>query len=116
GHLALMTALVLLGAALWTVVLTREVATQSGSRQGLRALGGFADAAEAIARRDGSVAAAEWLRRAGLEVRSDLPGRAMPLASRLRAVAGPRPGPGRDLRMEGRGRESRWWLGLATET
>ncbi|MDG2525279.1 ATP-binding protein [Stenotrophomonas sp. HITSZ_GD] len=116
GQLVLVLALVLLGAALWTVVLTREVALPSDGPQRLRALAGFADAAEAMARQQSPQAAVDWLRQAGLEVRTEAPGRAMPLAERLGAVAVPRLAPGRSLRRERGDTGSRWWLGLATPT
>ncbi|KRG45961.1 hypothetical protein ARC20_06015 [Stenotrophomonas panacihumi] len=116
GQLVLVLALVLVGAALWMVVLTREIALQSGGPQSMRALVGFADAAEDMARAQSPRVAVAWLRQAGLEVRTDAPGRAMPLVSRLGAMAGPRLAPGRSLRRERVAGDSRWWLGLATPT
>ncbi|OUL31473.1 hypothetical protein BV378_02130 [Nostoc sp. RF31YmG] len=116
GQLVLVLALVLVGAALWMVVLTREIALQSGGPQRMRALVGFADVAETLARRESPQAAVDWLRQAGLEVRTEAPGRAMPLAGRLGTMASARLTPGRSLRRERDDAGGRWWLGLATPT
>lgn len=116
GQLVLVLALVLVGAALWMAVLTREVALQSAGPQRMRALLGFADAAEKMARNQSPQVAVDWLRQAGLDVRTEAPGPAMPLVSRLGAMAGPRTVSGRSLVRERGEGSSRWWLGLATQT
>ncbi len=119
GQLALVIGLVLLGAAVLAVALGRELATRPAAERLLRAMDGFADVAEELARSQSRDRAAEHLRRAGLEV-SDAPPRSrVPrVAPFMREVLEQAPqqlDPGREVRLGQVGRATVVWLKLDTQ-
>ncbi|HJR72539.1 MAG TPA: ATP-binding protein [Luteimonas sp.] len=119
GQLVLVIGLVLLGAAALAVALGRELATRPAAERLLRAMDGFADVAEELARSQSRARAAEHLSRAGLEV-SDAPPSRTPLraAPFLREVLEQAPRqlvPGREVRLGRAGRTNALWLKLHTQ-
>ncbi|MEA3220185.1 ATP-binding protein [Immundisolibacter sp.] len=119
GQLALVIALVLLGAAVLAVALGRELATRPAAEQLLRAMDGFAEVAEELARSQSRAAAAAHLRGAGLQV-SDAPPpprpvRGAPFMRELIAQARQRSDSGRELRLGRIGRANVVWLKLDTQ-
>lgn len=118
GQLALTIGLALLGAAVLAVALGRELATRPAAERLLRAMDGFADVAEELARSQSRARAAEHLRRAGLEV-SDAPplshDRAVPFMRELLEQAPQQLDPGREVRLGRVGRANAAWLKLNTQ-
>lgn len=116
GQLALTIGLALLGAAVLAVALGRELATRPAAERWLRAMDGFADVAEELARSQSRERAAEHLRRAGLEV-SDAPpertaSRGAPLLREVLEQAPQQLDHGREVRI---GRTKAVWLKLDTQ-
>ena len=117
GQLALAIGLVLLGAAVLAVALGRELATRPAAERLLRAMDGFADVAEELARSQSRDRAAEHLRRAGLEVGDAPPpsgARAAPFMRELLEQAPQQLDPGREVRLGRVGRVNAVWLKLNT--
>ena len=113
GQLALVIALVLVGAGVLAVLLGRELATRPAAEQLLRAMQGFAEVVEALDQHQPHARTVAQLRDAGLEVRSTPPAdarpRFAPLLRELRERAAGTLGAGRELRMEaGRGLRVIW--------
>ena len=73
GQLALVIALVLVGAGVLAVLLGRELATRPAAEQLLRAMQGFAEVVEALDQHQPHARTVAQLRDAGLEVRSTPP-------------------------------------------
>ena len=103
GQLALVIALVLVGAGVLAVLLGRELATRPAAEQLLRAMQGFAEVVEALDQHQPHARTVAQLRDAGLEVRSTPPAdarpRFAPLLRELRERAAGTLCAGRDLRM-----------------
>lgn len=119
GQLALTIGLVLLGAAVLAVALGRELATRPAAERLLRAMDGFADVAEELARSQSRDRAAEHLRRAGLEVGDAPPPspapRVAPFMRELLEQAPQQLDPGREVRLGRVGRANAVWLKLDTQ-
>lgn len=119
GQLVLVIGLVLLGAAVLAIAMGRELATRPAAEQLLRAMDGFADVAEELARSQSRERAVEHLRRAGLEV-SDLPPpprvvRAAPFMREMLEQAPQQLDRGREVRLGRVGRANVMWLKLDTQ-
>ena len=118
GQLALVIALVLLGAALLALVLGRELAVRPASEQLLQAMDGFAAVVEELERGEDSAVLVRQLRSAGLEVRQSPPQETRPrFAPFLRALesrATRQLGPGREIRLGWQRGRNVFWLKLAT--
>ena len=113
GQLALVIALVLVGAGVLALLLGRELATRPAADQLLRAMQGFAEVVEALDQHQPHARTVAQLREAGLEVRSTPPAdtrpRFAPLLRELRERAAGTLGAGRELRMDaGRGLRVIW--------
>lgn len=119
GQLTLVIGLVLLGAAVLAVALGRELATRPAAEQLLRAMDGFADVAEELARTQSRERAAAHLRNAGLAVSDTAPPprapRVAPFMRELVAQAPQQLDPGREVRLGRVGRSNVVWLKLDTQ-
>lgn len=119
GQLALVIGLVLLGAAVLAVAMGRELATRPAAGQLLRAMDGFADVAEELARSQSRERAVQHLRRAGLEVAtSPPPPRAIRVAPFMRELLERAPQQldrGREVRLGRIGEANVAWLKLDTQ-
>lgn len=118
GQLALVIALVLIGAGVLALLLGRELATRPAVDQLLRAMQGFAGVVEALDRRQPHDLTVRQLREAGLDVRSTPPidarVRFAPLLRDLGEQAADALGAGRALRIDARGSARVIWLKPAT--
>lgn len=118
SQLVLVIALVLAGTLAIAIVLSRVLVSEPAGAQLLRAMQGFADVAEEVARSESNERAMQVLRDGGLEVRMDAPAQARPrFAPLLRALQEQAPqqlSPGRELRISRDSGRSVAWLRLDT--
>lgn len=118
GQLALVIGLVLLGATVLAVAVGRQMTARPAAGQLLRAMDGFADVAEELARIQPRERVVTHLRGAGLEV-SDMPPssgdvRAAPFLRELLAQAPRQLDEGHEVRVAGAGMANTIWLKLDT--
>jgi two-component system osmolarity sensor histidine kinase EnvZ len=119
GQLVLVIGLVLLGAAVLAVAMGRQLATRPAAGQLLRAMDGFADVAEELARTQPRERVLRHLRGAGLEV-ADLPPpprdlRGAPFMRELLEQAPQQLERGREVRLGRVGTANVVWLKLDTQ-
>ncbi|NID03833.1 hypothetical protein HBF26_02975 [Luteibacter jiangsuensis] len=119
GQLVLVIGLVLLGSAVLAVAMGRQMTTRPAAGQLLKAMDGFADVAEELARTQPHERVVAHLRDAGLAV-SELPPpardlRAVPFMRELLEQAPQQLAPGREVRLGRVGMANVVWLKLNTQ-
>jgi two-component system osmolarity sensor histidine kinase EnvZ len=119
GQLALMIALVLVGAGVLATLLGRELATRPAADQLSRAMVGFATVVEELDRTGSREATLRYLRDAGLGVRSDAPAAArprfVPWLRALRARTARALGPQRAVMLGEQNGQTALWMRLQTQ-